>query len=137
MSDDKLRANYDAGGKTGVEDVPKMDSNALFAMIFGSEKFEPLLGELKLASHMSESQNGGEFECSKLRSFKQRKRILQCALNLAKKLDGYVVKVIADPSNNSNLEEFRRACFEEAKELAESPFGGTLVAAIGDVYSGN
>ena len=52
MSDEKLRANYDNGGKTGVEGAPKMDSGAMFAMIFGSENFEPLVGELQLASQM-------------------------------------------------------------------------------------
>ena len=44
LSDEKLRYNYDHGGKDGVEGAPKMDSGALYAMIFGSEKFEPLVG---------------------------------------------------------------------------------------------
>ena len=86
LSDEKLRANYDEGGKTNVEDAPKLDSSTLFAMIFGSEKFEPLVGELKLASQMSE-QTAGEYEHPKLRAFKQRKRIVQCAINLSKVRD--------------------------------------------------
>ena len=45
LSDDVLRSNYDHGGRDGVEGAPKMDSSALFAMIFGSEKFEPLVGK--------------------------------------------------------------------------------------------
>lgn len=48
LSDEKLRANYDARGKEGVEDAPKMDSSALYSILFGSEKFEPLIGELKV-----------------------------------------------------------------------------------------
>jgi hypothetical protein len=43
---------YDAGGKDGVDEAPKMDPGALYAMIFGSEKFEPIIGELQLASQM-------------------------------------------------------------------------------------
>ena len=86
LSDEKLRANYDEGGKTNVEDAPQLDSSTLFAMIFGSEKFEPLVGELKLASQMSE-QTAGEYEHPKLRAFKQRKRIVQCAINLSKVRD--------------------------------------------------
>lgn len=43
-----------------------MDSGALYAMIFGSEKFEPLIGEVKLASQMSQadeaSKVSGNFE---------------------------------------------------------------------------
>ena len=46
LSDDNLRANYDKGGKDGVEGAPTMDSGALFAMLFGSEKFDSYLGML-------------------------------------------------------------------------------------------
>ena len=42
LSDDNLRASYDRGGKSEVEERAQMDSAALFAMIFGSEKFIPL-----------------------------------------------------------------------------------------------
>jgi curved DNA-binding protein CbpA len=45
LSDEKLRANYDMRGRDGVAGSPKMDSATLFAMIFGSEKFEPLVGK--------------------------------------------------------------------------------------------
>lgn len=45
LSDESLRANYDAHGKEGVEAAPKVDPATLFAMIFGSEKFVPLVGE--------------------------------------------------------------------------------------------
>ena len=46
LSDDRLRENYDASGKDGVEDAPKMESATMFAMIFGSEKFEPIVGRI-------------------------------------------------------------------------------------------
>ena len=52
LSDEQLRANYDNRGKDGIEGAPKMDSAAMFAMIFGSEKFEPIVGELQLAAEM-------------------------------------------------------------------------------------
>lgn len=45
LSDEALRANYDASGKDSVESAPKVDPSTLFAMIFGSEKFVPLVGE--------------------------------------------------------------------------------------------
>jgi DnaJ-domain-containing protein 1 len=45
LSDERLRANYDRDGKDGVEGAPKMDAASMYAMIFGSEKFEPLIGE--------------------------------------------------------------------------------------------
>ena len=39
--------------KGGVEDAPVMDSSAFFAMVFGSDKFEHLVGELQVAMMMS------------------------------------------------------------------------------------
>ena len=47
-----------------------MDSKAIFEMIFGSDKFEPLLGELKLSQMM----NMGEDQPSELLEFRQKKR---------------------------------------------------------------
>lgn len=47
LSDEALRANYDSSGKDSVEAAPKVDPSTLFAMIFGSEKFVPLVGTSK------------------------------------------------------------------------------------------
>ena len=63
-----------------------MDSKAIFEMIFGSEKFEPILGELKLSQMM----NMQEDQPSELLEFKQRKREVQLAVNLVKSLDLYM-----------------------------------------------
>ena len=60
-----------------------MDSKAIFEMIFGSEKFEPILGELKLSQMM----NMQEDQPSELLEFKQKKREVQLAVNLVKNLD--------------------------------------------------
>ena len=37
-----------------MEEMNFMDSSAFFAMIFGNEKFEPLVGELKLTMMMQQ-----------------------------------------------------------------------------------
>ena len=50
LSDDALRAKYDKGGEEAMEDQDFLDSNQLFGMIFGSERFEDIVGELRLAS---------------------------------------------------------------------------------------
>ena len=52
LSDEKTRARYDQSGKDGVAESPKVDAGTLYAMIFGSEKFEPIIGELKIATQM-------------------------------------------------------------------------------------
>lgn len=105
-----------------------MDSGALFAMIFGSEKFEPLVGELQLATQMnaeSEAANDPRF-----RAWKQKKREVQCAVNLAAKLQQFI-------DDGCDEAKFRAQLKEEADELAASPFGGTLLGAIGMYYLAN
>jgi hypothetical protein len=44
-----MREKYDSQGTEGLKDAKTMDSKAIFEMIFGSDKFEPLIGELQLA----------------------------------------------------------------------------------------
>jgi DnaJ-domain-containing protein 1 len=106
LSDEAVRAKYDASGTDGVEDAPKMDSSTLFAMIFGSERFVPLVGELKLATQMQDQiakgDNGHEDPndpyASKIEAFHQRKREIQVAKNLAQKLQPFVDNPIKEVS---------------------------------------
>lgn len=125
LSDERMRANYDAGGKEGVEGAPKMDSGALFAMIFGSEKFEPLVGELKLATEM-QAETVQEAH-PKVLAFKQRQREVKCALNLAEKLQRFVIL-------GCDRERYQKSLQSEAKELSSSAFGGALLMTIGTCY---
>ena len=46
LIDDNLREKYDKEGEAGLKDAKTMDSKHIFEMIFGSDKFEPLIGEL-------------------------------------------------------------------------------------------
>jgi DnaJ-class molecular chaperone len=46
LIDETSRKKNDTEGEEGLKDVKTMDSKATFEMIFGSEKFEPLVGEL-------------------------------------------------------------------------------------------
>ncbi|GBG28648.1 DnaJ family protein [Hondaea fermentalgiana] len=140
LSDPGLREKYDKYGKDGVDDVPVMDSSAFFMMIFGSEKFDYYVGELQLATMMSMGQDvEGEDEDAAMQAlfsnnpameFRQRKRIVQTAVNLAKVLQDFVDEALTDP----NAPKFRAKMTEEAKELSASPFGGTLLSVIGYVY---
>lgn len=52
LSDESLRSKYDRMGKDGVGDVPMMDSLMIFNFLFGSEKFEPIVGEMYLAMQL-------------------------------------------------------------------------------------
>jgi len=59
----------------------------MFTMIFGSDKFEALVGELKMAS-MMDIEDRLE-NVNKYLWFKQHKREILCAVNLAEKLDKF------------------------------------------------
>lgn len=127
LSDEKLRSNYDAGGRDGVEDAPKMDAGAMYAMIFGSEKFEPLIGELQLASQMQQADDvdATPHQLNMLSKFKQKKREIKCAVFLASKLQTMV---------DGDETGFRLWAVEEAMELSQSALGGVLLHTIGKVY---
>ena len=92
LIDEKSRKKYDTEGEDGLKDVKTMDSKATFEMIFGSEKFEPLVGELQLAS----MANAKEEDPSELLDFKQRKREVMIAVNLVRTLDPFIEGELED-----------------------------------------
>ena len=124
LSDERLRTAYDAKGKEAVDSSPKMDANAMYAMIFGSENFEPMIGELQIATQLKGMMDGNNPPADLL-LFKQRKREVQCAVNLAGKLDMY---------SEAHAEDFIEKARAEAKDLSESPLGGALLDLIGNMY---
>ena len=124
LSDEQLRANYDKHGRAGVDDTPTMDSSALFAMIFGSEKFKQYTGDLQLTDQMMREVRG-EQDPEPLVAFRQTKREVQCAVDLAAKLQSFV---------EGHEEEWTKKVTEEANELSEAAFGATLLHAIAYIY---
>ena len=86
LSNDDLRAKYDAQGKAALESQSMVDPTAFFAMLFGSEPFEHLIGELRLATMFS---SGGEVSEVYL-AYKQKRREVLCALNLSGLLAQFV-----------------------------------------------
>lgn len=127
LSDEKLRQNYDLGGKDGIAGAPKMDSGAMFAMIFGSEKFEAIVGELQLASEMGAEGEDDMYRHPRARAFKQKRRQVQCAVNLAAKLQAFI-------DMGCNEAQFRQECQRDTADLCTSIFGGILLQTIGDAY---
>lgn len=69
LSDERLREIYDTKGSSGIDekDMPDIDPALFFSALFGSEKFEPYVGKLFIASTaeqltgkmMKEHKNGG------------------------------------------------------------------------------
>eukprot|EP00611_Tribonema_gayanum_P031131 TRINITY_DN888_c0_g1_i1.p1 TRINITY_DN888_c0_g1~~TRINITY_DN888_c0_g1_i1.p1 ORF type:complete len:566 (-),score=225.37 TRINITY_DN888_c0_g1_i1:475-2139(-) len=131
LSDEQLREQYDKFGRAGMEAAPMMESTAFFAMVFGSEKFEALVGEMKMAAAMRGKEEAAEAGTPQLARaaevLKQWKREVQLAKNLAVLLAPYVANEIDDAAFEAQMDE-------AAKELAGTPFGCTLLATIGYVY---
>lgn len=153
LSDPKKRAVYDAGGKESVSGAPTMDAKMMYEMLFGSEKFESFIGELKVYSatnRMTQTQNEPtDNACrdfasdmakasanEKMEAWLQRRRIIQCAVNLVEKLDPYVTAVVnmEGRMNRDVDEQFRESLREELADLVERPFGAALVTVIGRHY---
>lgn len=125
LSDEKLRMQYDSKGKEAVDNNNKMGASSMYAMIFGSENFDSLIGELQITAHL-EALTNGQAVSSELMQFKQRKRELQCAITLANKLNDY--------KGSESVEHFVSKIEKEARELTDTPLGGALLACIGQCY---
>lgn len=125
LSDDKLRTQYDSKGKDAVDASTKMGASSMYAMIFGNENFEGIIGELQIAGHLEALTNGSTIS-SELMQFKQRKRELQCAVNLVNKLNSY--------KSHDSKAHFLEKVQKEAAELTDTALGGALLACIGQSY---
>lgn len=96
----------------------------MFAMIFGSEKFEPLIGELQIAQMMSMEKG----QPSEFLAFKQKRREVLIAINLNNMLKLFA----ADKEfKTTDLEE---DVVELCQELAANPIGTLLISRIGKIY---
>ena len=132
LQNPKTRALYDKHGKEGTSDQPMFDSSALFMMIFGSDKFQKYVGELKVATMFElgvdeqEEMDPFAMETMQMKQ-KQAKREVQIAVDIAKMLQGFVVK-------EETEEAFVNKLKQESQELGKSPMGSTLLSVIGYVY---
>lgn len=141
LADEQLRYVYDTKGKSVTDSTPKLDAGVLYTMIFGSEHFEFYIGELEIASNLKNMSESIEkpnintmnnttprmdLNAPHLVRFRQRKRELQCAVNLANKLDLFV---------DGDEEAFLSKIEKEADELSETPLGASLLFVIGSTYN--
>ncbi len=129
LSNEDARAKYDAKGLDGLKDTQLMDASTMYAMLFGSEQFEDLIGELQIAAMLQQAEGGGDPADVSLKhlSHKQRQREVACAAKLAAKLQPFV-------DCQLSLADFEAQVREQAKELATSAFGELLTHTIGGVY---
>eukprot|EP00635_Sarcinochrysidales_sp_CCMP3193_P013881 CAMPEP_0118905434 /NCGR_PEP_ID=MMETSP1166-20130328/9441_1 /TAXON_ID=1104430 /ORGANISM="Chrysoreinhardia sp, Strain CCMP3193" /LENGTH=601 /DNA_ID=CAMNT_0006844705 /DNA_START=68 /DNA_END=1873 /DNA_ORIENTATION=+ len=153
LSNPATRTKYDQRGKEDL-DENLVDSSTFFNMVFGSEKFEQFVGQLKLALYASDDEMPPEEQ-----TFRQLQREVRCAANLADFIKDYVdATAPTTPSgetdaaakgkqqqqqrggNNDGGKEdeatsaFRAKVEETADDLASTAFGATLLGVVGYVY---
>ena len=135
LSDGNLRKNYDEMGlcftkhkEAVAEDV--IDPYIFFAVMFGSFRVQPYVGELAIASVVTnflqlptKNIREGSSTSNNLQ-IEQRKRQLDIAIHLHDRIDKFV-------NDQETIQEFRASCQEEATAIAEGEFGIIFLKAIG------
>lgn len=130
LSNPDLRARYDAHGSEAL-DVNFVDGAAFFTALFGSDRFEHLVGELVLAAAAREeaqhhqSNNRTQASAAAAVSKRQAARERRLATLLSALLRRWV---------EGDEEGFRSSMGIEAGSLAKASYGELLLATIGGVY---
>ena len=126
LSNERLRAVYDKKGVTGTNpgEMGVVDSHVFFTMLFGSERFEPYIGQLSLSNMADVFLADGDLSAAEIHNI-QVQREVRCALNLASLLSRFV---------EGDELAFAAAMQEQACLLINAPFGETLVRSIGFIY---
>ncbi|OLQ02503.1 Chaperone protein dnaJ 10 [Symbiodinium microadriaticum] len=141
LGDEERRRAYDELGKdTAAASLPKIEPVVFFAALFGTHHFEPFVGRPRLAQDIdmdlqlmmrdiiAEDEESGQIDALKVsRAHKrmlalERRRQVQCAVNLASRLDAH---------QDEGWEEAQRA---EAKRLSQVPSGPEMLYLIGWLY---
>ncbi|CAE7362733.1 ATJ10, partial [Symbiodinium necroappetens] len=141
LGDEERRRAYDELGKdTAAANLPKIEPVVFFAALFGTHHFEPFVGRPRLAQDIdmdlqlmmrdiiAEDEESGQIDALKVsRAHKrmlalERRRQVQCAVNLASRLDAH---------QDEGWEEAQRA---EAKRLSQVPSGPEMLYLIGWLY---
>ncbi|WIA12849.1 hypothetical protein OEZ85_006475 [Tetradesmus obliquus] len=120
LSSPELRAKYDKHGAAGL-DVQFVDPSMIFGMLFGSELFEPIVGEFLIAAATSKGRELSEKEMNLM----QETRIAKLLVKLKARLEPFVA---------GEAEAFREVQAINAEQLAAASFGSVMLQAVGRVY---
>lgn len=127
LSDPESRAVYDRYGDRGLvkNSVDVIDPSTLFAMVFGSDQFVHLIGELQLASLAGNVDESGNTPTEVIMEQIQRARVGKLVLEMVKSLKPWV---------DGDKKGFLQAAHKQMKELRETSFGPSLLHTVGNVY---
>jgi len=126
LSDESLRKKYDERGKDGLKDHAFVDPSAFFAMLFGSDQMEGLVGRLQLATLAAAGADLTKDE----RRLLQERRVGRLAVKLAAILQGYVD---AD-ADEAKIKSFEGHVGAMADHLVAASYGDIMLHTIGFVY---
>ncbi|KAL9189866.1 hypothetical protein ACHAXT_009541 [Thalassiosira profunda] len=140
LSDPGRRKKYDSSGVGVDPEKPEggaggsLDPVVFFAVLFGSEKAEPYIGELGMATAVRCAAEVGELAVRIVRiaafgwneaALKRRRRETEIALHLRERTSDYVDGYLA-------LDAFKDSCWEEAVDIAKGgSYGASFLLAIG------
>jgi len=125
LSDENLRKKYDERGKDGLKDHAFVDPSAFFAMLFGSDQMEGLVGRLQLATLAAAGADLTKDE----RRLLQERRVGRLAVKLAAMLQGYV-----DAKDAVAMKTFESQMKAMAEHLVTASYGDIMLHTIGFVY---
>jgi len=144
LSDPQLRKKYDREGKEGIQQGrQRMDPSLFFSLLFGSERFDPWIGELHLAMQTDQfakaleradedQEQSAEDSIAEgdamSRSLRRRqfRREVRCACHLRNILDRFV--------SYRDIDGFESQMRTEAASLASGQFGPATLCALGEIY---
>lgn len=131
LSDEKLRAQYDKVGEDGLSgdrtevSADGVDPALIFAMIFGNDRFNDIVGRLMMVSMtMAGDPKETGIDQEKLAEVENR-RVIRLALSLASKVQPYV---------DGRVESILITWESDALNLVEASYGEAILNAVGTSY---
>lgn len=125
LSTPQLRQIYDRDGTLDMSAAGEelVDNSLFFNMLFGSDKFEPLVGQLAMATAANLGENVTEKEMRRA----ELRRICVLAVALQQRLDGGLAA-------NDELAAFRQQARQQAEALVKASFGDRMLLCVGQAY---
>ena len=136
LSDDDKRIIYNKEGREGLagnagdEDQPKLDPAILFAFLFGSDKFNDVVGQLAAATSSLVGDSNETVSPVVARKV-QKRRVARLALKLVERIEQYVTL----KQSGSSVEEILAKWKADGEELTSASFGYQMVTTCGKIYN--
>ncbi|EAN32504.1 X-domain of DnaJ-containing family protein [Theileria parva strain Muguga] len=125
LGDEHRRKKYDAHGRSAIDEMPILESQLFFSMLFGTEALEPLIGKLRMALYleleMRDDLSKTQHDFYKL----QQVREVQIAVYLREYIRSFVC---------GEHDEFRKKVIDHVKELCKNSFSVAVVETLGWTY---